>query len=166
MRAAVLQGHRATHGLIQAGSELSNGLTELRTKQLKSHRLGSSSRVADVALDGLGHLQRLLQLLQLLVEHADGFGPFGNLLDLVLDRDGIGDHRNRVLCVRQRRDEDETEKKKENGLHRIVGWRVYCSMRTVSVWGTVVTPLTVWAGTVTGMSVTFGCDVLDCFWRF
>jgi hypothetical protein len=41
-------------------------------------------------LHRLRNLQGLLQLLLLLVEHADGFGPLGDLVDFDFDRNGIG----------------------------------------------------------------------------
>ena len=64
----------------------------------------------------------MLHLLQLLVEHGDGFGPFGDLLDFVFDGDGISHDGDGVLRSGQRRESDEEkEEEKEFGFHRS-GW--------------------------------------------
>ncbi len=89
---------------------MSNGLTQLRSQQLKPHCLGCCRRVADVTLNGLGNLQGLLQLQQLLVEDADGLGPLGDLLDFVLNRDRISNHGDGVLSVGQWGESDDEKK--------------------------------------------------------
>ena len=55
-------------------------MAKLRSKQLKPHRLSRGGGITDVAFDLLGKGDVLLQLLQLLVEHGDGFDPLGDIL--------------------------------------------------------------------------------------
>ncbi len=102
LRPAVFQSLCAVDGLADGRGKLSHRLTELRTKQLKSHRLSRRSRIADVAFDLLGQGHVLLHLLQLLVKRGDGFGPLGDLGDFVLDGNGIGHDGDRVLRSGQR----------------------------------------------------------------
>ena len=54
MRAAVFEGLRAIDGLINRGRKLPHRLTELRTQQLKAHRLSRRRRIAGtVTMDQL-----------------------------------------------------------------------------------------------------------------
>ena len=108
LRTAIFQRLRAVDGLIEGGGELSHRLAQLvEPSNCKPHRLGCRGGIADVAFHRLRNCNVLLQLLQLLVERGDGFGPLGDLLRLRCDGDGIGDDRDRILGSGQRREADE-----------------------------------------------------------
>ncbi len=105
LRTAVFERLGPVHGLTDGRGKLSNAGTELgAAEQLQLQGTGCGRWIADIAFHLLGQGDVLLHLLQLLVENTDGFGEFGDVLNMVKLGDGIGHDRDGVLSTRHRRE--------------------------------------------------------------